>query len=371
MDPSKNSARYRMKTMFLTSIWERYFLRETAKVFTFFLLGFYGLYVMMDYSNHAASFKHYHFSILDIIKFYAFEFVTRMDVLVPFALLIACIKTLCSLNTHNELVALMASGIKLKRLLLPFVVFGLALTALIYLNTEVLQPMALKYNTKLDHSRAKAKQKKHLSIRQLVLEDNTPLIFQEYDTAAKEFFDAYWVRSIDDLYRIQQLSPYTEVPTGKFVDHLQRNAEGLLVLTESFPEKTFPDMHFNKQQLLDSVTLPDAQSLSDLKEKLPSHGNELSEKEAQLLTTYYYKLALPWLCLLAVLAPTPFCIRFSRTLPVFFIYALSIFGLVAFYLVMDATVVLGERQMFNPALAIWVPFASFFAFFGWRFLRLA
>lgn len=356
--------------MFLTSIWERYFLRETAKVFTLCLLGFYGIYALIDYSNHAASFKHYHFTFFDITKFYAYEFVTRMDVLVPFALLIACIKTLCSLNTHNELVALMASGIKLKRILLPFMAFGLFLTAMIYFNTEILQPMALKYNTKLDHSRAKAKQKKHLSIQHLALEDNTTFIFQEYYPAAKEFFDAYWVRSIDDIYRIRHLSPYSQLPIGHSVDHFQRNAEGLLVLTESFSEKVFPDMHFNKEKLLESVILPDAHSLSALKEKLPRHHDELSEKEAQLLTTYYYKLALPWLCLLAVLAPTPFCIRFSRTLPVFFIYALSIFGLVTFYLVMDAAIVLGERQMFSPAIAIWIPFVSFFTFFGWRFLRL-
>jgi lipopolysaccharide export system permease protein len=356
--------------MILTTIWERYFLRETAKIFIFFLVGFYGLYVLIDYSTHAASFKNYHFSFLDIVKFYAFEFVTRMDVLIPFAFLIACVKTLCSLNTHNELVALMASGIKLKRLLFPFIAFSLALTALIYFNAEVLQPMALKHNTKLDHSRAKAKQKKNHSIQQIMLADSSAFIFKEYDSSSKEFFDAYWVRSIDDIYRIGHLSPYTQEPIGRLVDHLQRDAEGFLVVTESFPQKTFPDMHFNKEQLLKSVIQPDGQSLSALFAKLPSHENELSEKEAFLMTKFYYKLAIPWLCLLAVLASAPFCIRFSRTLPVFFIYALSIFGLVAFYLVMQATVVLGERQMVNPALAIGIPFTCFFAFFGWRFLRL-
>lgn len=357
--------------MFLTSIWERYFLRETLKIFSLFLAGFYFLYVLMDYSNHAASFKHYHFTIADIAKFYAYELITHLDVLIPFALLIACIKTLCSLNTHNELVALMASGIRRKRLLLPFVALGLLLTLFIYFNTEVLQPVAFKYNTQLDHSRAKAKQKKHISIQQLVLEDGSSLIFQEYRPASNEFFDAYWIRSIDDIYRIRQLTPHpTEPAYGKRIEHLQRNSEGLLVVTEIVAEKTFPEMSFNKEKLLESVSLPNAQSLSALKAKLPNYQNTLSEKEAHLLTTYYYKLAIPWLCLLAVIAPAPFCIQFSRTLPVFFIYVLSIFGLVAFYLVMDATVVLGERQMINPLLAIWVPFSMFFAFFGYRFLRL-
>lgn len=356
--------------MILTSIWERYFLRETIKIFIFFLMGFYGLYALIDYSTHAGSFKHYHFTFLDILKFYAFEFVTRMDVLVPFAFLIACIKTLCSLNTHNEIVALMASGIRLKRLLLPFIAFGLALTALIYYNTEILQPMALKYNTKLDHARAKAKQKKHFSIQQIVLEDNSSFIFREYDNMINEFFDAYWVRSVDDIYRIKYLFPHDQEPIGYSVDHLKRNPDGFLVAVESVPEKAFPDMRFNREQLLKSVTVPDAQSLSELYKKIPDHGKELSEKEAYLKTTFYYKLVMPWLCLLAILAAAPFCTRFSRTLPVFFIYALSIFGLAAFYLVIQATVVLGERQMLDPALAIGIPFACFFALFGWRFAKL-
>lgn len=354
----------------MITTWERYFLKETFKIFVLFLAGFYGLYSLIDYSTHAASFKHYHFSFLNILKFYAFEFVTRMDVLIPFAFLIACIKTLCSLNKHNEIVALMASGIKLKRLLFPFIAFGLFLTALIYLNSEIFQPLSAKYNTQLDHARAKSKQKKHTSIQQIILDDKSAFIFKEYDSKIKEFFDTYWVRSLDDIYRIERLSPYTKEPTGYGVDHLLRNSEGLLVVSEFFPIKTFPEMRFNKEQLLKSVDQPESQSLSELYQKIPSQRNVLSEKEAYLKTTFYYKLAMPWLCLLAIIASAPFCIRFNRTLPIFFIYAMSIFGLVTFYLVMQAMVVLGERQMVDPAVAVGVPFLSFFTFFGWRFIRL-
>lgn len=354
----------------LNTIWERYFLRETLKVFLFFLFGFYGLYVLIDYSNHSHSFQNYKFSFLDIGSFYAYEFITRMDVLVPFAILIACIKTMSSLNRNNELIALMASGIKLKRLLLPFVVLGLLLTTLLYFNTEILQPNALKYRKHLDQTRTKVKQKKknRTAIQQLALGDETSLIFQDYDEGSDVFYDVYWVRSIDDIYRMEYLLP-TEIPVGRGIEHLQRDKDGVLAVTETYKEKLFPEMHFNQKQLLDSVTPPSALSLSSLKDKLPARGQMLSEKEAQTLTTFYYKLAMPWLCLLAVIAAAPFCTRFSRTLPLFFIYALSLFGLFAFYLVMDAAVVLAERQIIQPFLAIWVPFALFFGVFGWRYMR--
>jgi lipopolysaccharide export system permease protein len=355
----------------LTTIWERYFLRQTIKIFVLVLVSFYGLYALIDYSTHSSSFQHYHFKLIDIVRFYAYEFVARMDALVPFAILIACIKTLCTLNRHNELVALIASGIPLKRLLIPFIAFGLLLTGAAYLNTEVLQPRATKYHLQLEHKRAKEKQKKHHHpfIQQLNLEDNTSLIFQSYDSISERFFDSYWIRSIDDIYRIRYLYPHAAQPKGTFVEHFQRDNNGRLIITQTLAEADLPDMHFNKKTLLDTVTSPSHLSLTSLKEKLPAHGKILSEKEARLLTTYYYKLALPWLCLLAVIAPAPFCITFSRTLPIFFIYALSLFGLVAAYLIMDAAVILGERQLIAPAIAIWTPFTLFFAFAGWRFLR--
>jgi len=354
------------------TIWERYFLKEIIKVFLLFLFGFYGLYVLIDYSTHSRSFQNYHFTFLNIASFYGYEFITRMDVLIPFATLIACIKTLCTLNTNNELVALMASGINLKRLLWPFVAFSLFCTGFIYFNTEVLQPRALKYHKQLSHTRAKEKQKKHHHphIQQITLNDNSSLIFQEYDEINELIYDAYLVRSIDDIYRIRELNPYASVPLGNSVEHLQRNGQGNLVIVEFLPEKEFPEIHFNRAKLIDSITSPSDYGISTLQNKLRSRGEILSEKDARLLTTYYYKLAFPWLCLLAVIAPAPFCTRFSRTLPVFFIYAVSLFGLVAFNIMLDAAMILGERQLVAPAVAIWLPFSCFFVFFGWRFARL-
>lgn len=358
--------------MFLTKIWERYFLRQMCQVFLLFLIGFYALYVLIDYSNHAGSFKHHHFTLVDIVRFYGFEFITRMDVLVPFAILIAFIKTVTTCNTNNELVALMASGIPLKRLMRPFIAFALLCTALIYFNTEVLQPYAVNNHNQLEESRAKKKQKKykHAVIQQVALKDGSSIVFHRYESATKRFYDAYWIRNIDDIYRIKYLYPHTSLPLGEVVEHLQRNKSGDLLITETFAEKSFDQMHFDKNSLLTTISMPSELSISALKEKLPKPGHSPSEKETQILTLYYYKLAFPWLCLLAVIAPASFCTRFSRTVPLFFIYAGCIFALVAFYIVLDAAVVLGERQVISPELAIWLPFSLVFLTFGYKFSRL-
>jgi len=350
---------------------QRYFLKEMNKVFFLFLFCFYGLYVLIDYSTHTESFRNYHFSFYDILGLYLYEFVMRMDILVPFALLIACIKVLTSLNAHNELVALMAGGIPLRKILSPFIYFGLFLTLIMYMNTEFIQPKALKYQKQIDLKRSQAKHKKHnhLPIQQLALDDGSSIIFQDYDETNQELYDVYWIRSIDDIIRMRSLFPFAETPFGVSVEHLVRDKDDRITLQDFAREENFSQLKFDKTKLQESVTSPSDLSLSTLYQKSQKQDSLLSEKQAKILSTFYYKLIMPWSCLLAILAPAPFCIRFSRMQPIFFIFAGCISGLVSFYLIMDAGLILGERQVLSPLLALGLPFALFFSFFSFRYIN--
>lgn len=354
----------------MRKIWERYFISETLKTFFLFLTCFYGLYVLIDYATHASNFRHYgNYSWLDIAHYYLYELVERASVIVPFAILLAVIRTLCNLNIHHELVALLASGIRIHSLLRPFLLVGLFFTALLYINTEFLMPLAANKLKHWDEARAieKSKRNQISAVQHVALEDGSSLIFQSYDSSRDVFFDAYWIRNLDDIYRIKFLHPSAEMPMGHFVDHLVRTPAGEVITEESFPTKTFPNMHFNKQTLFETLMTPDEQSLSSLWQKLPLEAT--SEKEARLQSTFFYKMALPWICLLAVIAPAPYCVRFTRTLPIFFIYACSIFGLVALNIIMDAGLVLGERQVIPALWSICLPFFLISGFFSWKFLR--
>lgn len=354
-------------------IWQRYFLRQAARTFFLFLFGFYALFVLIDLSTKTAAFHHHvHFVWDEMLLHYAAEFIKLADVLIPFGLLLAVIKTLTQLNTHNELTALLAGGYSLKTLMRPFIFMALFFVGVLYLNTEVLLPTALQ---KLKHIHAKHHDQKFKkynirAARHLVLEDESTVLFQDYDPVKQAFLDVYWIRSFDDIYRIQSLYPYTEVPLGQYVDHFKRDTLGALIKRESAELRLFPEIRFNEHELLETLSLPEELALSELLAKLPQDSTHLSEKEAQFMTTYYYKLAMPWLCLLAVLGPIPYCIRYTRNFPLFLLYAGGLFCLVGFYLIVDASLILGERQALPPFWAIAAPFALFFAFFGLKYVRL-
>lgn len=359
----------------LSKIWERYFLKELIKFFVLFLGCFYGLYVLVDYAGHTSALPHHSSSIpfSEITRYYLFVFSSRADILIPLALLIATTKTLCTLNIHNELVALMASGIRLKSLLRPFILLGLLCTALLFINEQFLLPTALKKLGRIEEAAKshKGHRRAEMAVMQVALEDGSLLLYQNYDAAKEQFFDAYWIRTPDDLYRIKWLSSQTTPPVGQFVDHLVRLPSGELSHSESFETHSFPDLVFNTHALKSTLLNPDALSLTELWQQLPNpSATALSEKESKILTAFVWKCTIPWLCLLAVMAPAPFCVRFSRHPPVFFIYVCGIFGLIAFFMLMDATQVIAKRQVIAPLYAISLPFASLFALFSWRYLRL-
>lgn len=386
----------------MIKIWQRYFLFQFIRMFFLFLCCFYGLYVLIDYASHTSNSLHHHAQVSwkDIVLFYSYVFANRAEILLPLAVLIAFVHTLCSLNTHHELVAFMASGFSIKKLLQPFVGMGLFFVCLLYLNEQFILPDALQKMRKLEEmtKHKKKKQYSEMAANHINLEDGSIFIYQDYNANTNRFFDAYWIQSIDSIYRIKILSlsptptgtipakkeesvetsqpaspPFlagTATPTGYFVDHLVRGSNGEILQEKSFVQMSFPNIQFPPNLIQTTLSDPTTHSIEKLYIQSLDISDPINEQDSKILTSLYWKLMMPWLALLAIIAPAPFCVRFSRSLPIFLIYVCSLFGLIAFFMFMDAAQVIAKRQVLSPFLAICSPFFIAFSYFGWRFARL-
>lgn len=348
-------------------IWQRYFIWEMTKVFLLFLCCFYGLYILIDYASHTSPSSHHHTQVQwqNLAKYYLFVFSSRAEILIPFAIMIATIKTLTTANVHREIVALLAGGISLNKIWRPFLAFGLFFTCLLYTNEQFLLPKALKKLRHIESTTKHQKSKRYpeLAVNHLLLEDETLLLYQTYDAENEQFFDLFWIPSVDHLFRIKYLSAETAIPTGYYVDELVRQPSGELLQTVSFQERVFPEIHFGKEILKSNLIDPDALSITDLWHRLTLSNPELNERESKIATAFYWKSVMPWLAILVIVAIAPFCVRFSRQTPLFLIYVCGIFGLVIFYFVMDASQVIAKRQVVDPLYAILFPFIAINAFF--------
>lgn len=339
-----------------------------------FLSCFYGLYIIIDYASHGNTITGAQApgEWQGIARYYFYVFASRAEILLPIALLIAFIHTVLSLNTQNELVALQSSGLPLKTLMRPFITAALIAVSLIYINEQFFLPTALRKLRRIEDAakHQKKKQALDLAARHVILEDGSVLIYQDYDTNQERFFDVYWIESIDSIYRMKYLTPIPLPPTGYFVDHLTRQPNSEIFQEKSFQQLPLPGMKFNVNYLQSALIDPDILPLTALYSQSFDISNSPTEKESKILTAFYWKIIIPWLCLLAIIAPAPFCLRFSRTPPIFLIYVCSLFGIIASYMMMDATQVVAKKQIFPPLWVICLPFILVFSYFGFRYKNI-
>jgi len=340
-------------------IWRRYVSYEIGKVFTLFLAGFFFLYALIDYSLHMQDFivdKRIQLSHMTV--YYFFQFIKRADLLIPLALLVATLKVLFAMNSRGELTALQSSGLSLRKILRPFFAIGLFCAAFNLVSSEFLLPASLNY---LDHFRGEHFKHSYRGHRKeplhvLPLKDKSKIIYQTEDKEKQLYFDVFWVRSTDELWRMQTLSADKENPVGDYVDHLIRNKEGNFEKVESFEHYRFGKFKWQPDPTGKGFIPLENRKLSELFRLLVQKDKTTAYEYPQALTYFLFKLAIPFLSLIVVAAAAPFCVRHGRHLPLFFTYAIALFAFIGFFALMDGAVILGENQILSPYLVVLLPF---------------
>lgn len=361
----------------MPTLWQRYLLRETIKIFILFLGCFLSLYVAIDYSVHMQSFLHTHaLRFSDIALYYGLQFIKRANLLVPLALLVATIRVLTSLNAQRELLALQAAGLPLRKILRPFLFLGIVATAFNFYNAEYLLPRAADYIDAFAASHLKApSERKSARLRVVDLKDGSRLAFQKFDKKTSTFHDLFWIRSIDDIWRIKTLtidrSQPNLPPTGTFVDRITRGPDGGLHKTASYPTLSIPGLKAGGYLEKQPVKNPSNQSFRELLHILRKETNPDSSYYNEILSVLVSKCALPLLSPLVILCMAPYCTRFKRHSSSFFLYTVGIFGFIAFFVLLNAASILGQSQVISPFAATLVPLGLAYGLFTWKFVRLS
>ncbi len=351
----------------MSLILHRYFTRELLKIFFLFIVCFFFLYILIDYTSRLSSLG---LSFSELAVMYGCILLRRIEILAPFALLVAGIKVLCQANIRNELVALRACGLPLQKLLSPLLTVGLAFTALMYLNLQFAVPIAQRQIREIEDTYSGRFKRSSHPVQGLAMNEGQHLIYREYDLHTHQFHQVFWVKSMDDVYRIRTLSPFMTPPIGESIQHLQRDENGNLLLAESIPHAEFHDMIFDRHELQETLTPPDDRSLFQLWRRLPSGNKSMTHEQMLVRAAFYRKLAIPLLCLIAMLLPAPACTAFRRPLKVFFIYCVAMICLVAIYLAFNAAYTIAQGQSTSPMWTLLLPMTGLLGLGYLRFARM-
>lgn len=318
---------------------------------------------MIDYSTHMQDFfVDTKIQCFHIIQYYGLMFIKRADLLVPLALLISTIKLLSSLNRYGELLALQASGVSLKRISRPLIYLASLCILFNYLSFEFFLPTSLNFLDRFreNHFKHARHGQRTEPVYPLYLEDGSKIIYQKKMPrvdAPPLLFDVFWICSSNELWRIKYLD--LERAIGTYVDHLQRNKEGNFEKTESLEIHTFPPFAWQPNLAGKGYIPTENKSISELYRLYFRERTSAIEKP-QILTYLIFKCIMPLLPLFLIIIIFPYCVRYRRTATSFPIYALALFGFIAFGALMDACVILGESQTAPPFFILFTPFIFLF-----------
>ncbi len=356
--------------MIARTIWERYLLKEIFKVFFLFLGCFFFLYALIDYSLHMQDFiVDKRIQISHIATYYLFQFIKRADLLIPLALLISTLKVLFSMNTRGELIALQSSGLPRRKILRPFFLVGILCALFNLASSEFFLPESLNHLDQFRemHFKHSRRGNRKEPVHVLLLKDRSKIVYQTEIKEKKLYSDVFWIRSVDEIWRMSTLSNDPQNPVGTFVDRLQRNKEGNFEKVESFDQYRFDKFRWQKDPSGKGYTPLENRRPTELYRMLAEKTKTTAYEYPQVLTHFLFKMTMPLFCLLVIAAGAPFCLRHSRNLPIVFTYAIAIFGFIAFFALMDAAVILGENLVLSPYAAILAPFALCWAAFGFNY----
>ncbi|MCX6991211.1 MAG: LptF/LptG family permease, partial [Chlamydiae bacterium] len=238
-----------------------------------------------------------------------------------------------------------------------------------WVSSEMLLPKALTSLNRFDdishYNGRDRKEPFHI----LHLKDQSKLIYQTHDMESNTFCDVYWVKSFNEIWRIKTLKADPKNPIAELADHLVRSKDGTLTKVESYEKCIINGLTWQKDLNRKGIIPIESRKVSELY-KVLAHKNEISKEQAsEVLTTLCYKLVMPLLSLLAVVAIAPFCIRYTRSVPTFYIYASGLFGFITFFLLIDSLVILGSHNTLNPLVAILLPFGMCAGVFSWKFTK--
>ena len=355
--------------MILSKIWERKIFFNILKLSFFFLFSIFIVVIFIDLSIHGAKiFSHSNTSLSIILQYYLNLFFIQFNLFLALTFMLALIKILSDMNIHHELTALRMAGISAKMLSRPFIIIAIFFSALSYLNYQYLYPNALNFKDNFKSKfLKKTAYKKTLLPNVIYLEDSTKLVYQKYDLAKKTLFDVYFiVNSNSDIWHAKYLFLDETKAIGKYVDHLIKKDE-FFEKENSYQEYVFQDIKLNKNT---SLLVPfENRSIVSLYKQCITDMICQKEKN-ELLSNLNFKLVMPLIPILIVIAIFPFLIAFSKNISIFFITAFAIFGFVLFHTLMDSALILAESSAVSPYIIMWLPVAIISFIITRRYLRI-
>jgi len=118
----------------------KYIFKEFISLVAGVLSGLIIVYLCVEFLQTADKLIKFHATLVQIGTYFLYSIPRMVTMTLPMATLIGAILSLGNLSRHNEIIAMRASGVSLISIVAPLLLGGLLISALGFLNNEVLMP---------------------------------------------------------------------------------------------------------------------------------------------------------------------------------------------------------------------------------------
>ena len=357
-------------------ILDSYITRSIARIFISAILIFAFLYVLIDAATHLDDFIANKVPAIIIGQYYLTFLPTIFVNTSPIACLLAVLFAYSSLNNSNEIIALRASGLDYWKITRPAIIFGLIVTALVFMANEKFAPQSM-------------------SIAQDLREKTIEVKPSQRDGKKLQPIKRLFFYGLDNkLFFVDQFDPANKILLGLTIigqDEKQRMTEKFVALRgewtgsewklfncqvtkyDPVDQSLIGEAPLYKEKVLDIKETPD----DFMKQSAKVSGMNIKQLRAyikrfkgsgaiaalnSLRVDLNAKIAFPFACIVIIFVGLPFALVTGRRKGLTFasVGIALVIGFL-FYVVNAVGLALGKGGALDPLLAAWLAHLLFIA----------
>ena len=366
---------------------DKYMLKQYLIPFGYLVGAFSLLYIVLDLFDRFSDFMEAKAAASDILLYYGYYlfkvngFVPFIVVVLPITLLLATLYTLTMFARHNELTAMCASGVSLRRLMLPLMAVGLCASLFGAVVQETLGPQATRWIA--DYTKQVLK---HSSDSSFIIKD----YLYHSGTAHRQ----WRIKELDQRVptKLKGVKVTHERPDGSLEKEITAETAEWLdgawwfyeMQRRDYDEKSDPvgmqtppsekpvemaEYDERPDDFINELQDTDFLSTMDMVRSIQNRPNVSGRWLARRLVDIHSRLAMPWSCLVLILLGLPATAGGARR-PAMRSVVFGVVALFGFYFLVNLGMILGKREIIAPWLAGWLPNLTFLGVGGWLTWRL-
>lgn len=356
---------------------DRYILQKYLTTFFFCLILFTVIVVVVDISEKTDNFVKSKLPVSRIIVDYYFGFIPRIDaMLFPLFVFLSVIFFTSKMAGRSEIVAILSSGVSFNRLLVPFIVGGIFLSALLWMGYQYIVPKS-NYKWAIfeakyidgprapDDSRSNSKRNMYFK-----LDSFSYVGIRNYDTIQKSgsgfFVQQFRKNKLVYNLRSEMFNWDTAQRKWKLLNAVERRLDSISEKVTRRPEMLV-NYNFKPRDLRKDEFLKDQMPTPELDEFIKLERLRGSESLNMLLVERYNRDAIPVSVLILTIIGAVLASRKVRGGSGLHL-AIGVIISVLYILFSRFSIVFATKGNFTPFIAAWTPniIFGFLAFYLYK-----